>query len=188
MFKKDYYRKYPVSSKFGVDRLNWIHSGVDYVAPKGTKLVSMFDGVVYMQIKDKSGFGNQIIVKTNPKFDKGIDDTFYHSYCHCNDLLMVEKSFVKAGKQIATMGNSGDCYTLDNGQYRAVSESEKLDKDCNRGVHLHFWIYQYCAKDKTTPLLIELQKQQLITKEDYFYQWNKVIYNPQCIYNYFRSL
>jgi hypothetical protein len=82
MFKEDYYKELVVTSGFGVDRGSYKHEGVDYHGTKKDDVKNQIAGVVCEITLDDKYYGNHCIIKSNPKYLKGVDELFYHSYCH----------------------------------------------------------------------------------------------------------
>jgi hypothetical protein len=198
MFKEDYYKELVVTSGFGVDRGSYKHEGVDYHGTKKDDVKNQIAGVVCEITLDDKYYGNHCIIKSNPKYLKGVDELFYHSYCHLFKIDAELNKFVNFGEIVGRMGNSGNCYTKFNEKgklsdsYRHVTTEEQKDEICNYGVHLHLWFYQKCKAGEKTKLLTDLKKKSIITDkaigDTHFYQWGKIIYAPRVIYSYFQKL
>lgn len=107
------------TSGFG-GRWGTTHYGVDIANAKGTPIVSAMDGVV-IEAGPASGFGLWVRVQH--------EDGTITVYGHVNTITTREGAKVKAGDQIATMGNRG----------------------FSTGVHLHFEVWEPGGK-KINPL------------------------------------
>ncbi|WP_037332114.1 M23 family metallopeptidase [Saccharopolyspora rectivirgula] len=107
------------TSGFG-GRWGTIHYGIDIANSKGTPIYSVADGVV-IEAGPASGFGLWVRVQH--------EDGSISVYGHVNTILVNEGETVKAGDQIATMGNRG----------------------FSTGPHLHFEIWNTSGK-KINPL------------------------------------
>ncbi|MQA12782.1 MAG: peptidoglycan DD-metalloendopeptidase family protein [Pseudonocardiaceae bacterium] len=108
-----------LTSGFG-SRWGSSHNGIDIANEIGTPIYSTTDGIV-VESGPASGFGMWVQVE-HP------DDTI-SVYGHIHDSLVSEGQQVKAGEQIATMGNRGQ----------------------STGPHLHFEIWQN-GDEKINPL------------------------------------
>lgn len=73
--------------------------GIDIAGSVGDKVVAAADGRVVYVGNALPGYGNLIIVKHN--------DDYLTAYAHNQGFLVKEQQDVKAGQQIATMGNTG---------------------------------------------------------------------------------
>ena len=89
-----------------------VHKGIDIRAPRGTEVLSFFDGEV-KQIKKQEEFGVMLIIS---------HDTFLSSYSNLEEGIIQEGDYVSAGEVIGYVG--GDA---------------KLD--AARGSFLHFEVY-----------------------------------------------
>jgi murein DD-endopeptidase MepM/ murein hydrolase activator NlpD len=93
-----------ISSYFGIridPFFNQIkpHYGLDFVAPKGTKIYSTGDGIVTLSKFSRKGYGNEII----------IDHSFGYStrYAHLDEIFIKKGEKVKRGQLIGTLGSTG---------------------------------------------------------------------------------
>ncbi len=93
-----------ISSYFGVrvdPFSNYIrpHYGLDFVAPRGTKIYATGDGIVTFSEYSRKGYGNEII----------IDHFFGYNtrYAHLDKILVKEGETVKRGQLIGLLGNTG---------------------------------------------------------------------------------
>ena len=77
------------------------HNGIDIVAPHGTPIYSVEDGIVLEVKNDPSGYGKHVRVITN-----GVECREW-TYGHCDTILVEQNQIVYSGQQIATMGNTG---------------------------------------------------------------------------------
>jgi murein DD-endopeptidase MepM/ murein hydrolase activator NlpD len=107
------------TSGFG-GRWGTTHYGIDIANAKGTPIYSVADGVV-IEAGPASGFGLWVRVQH--------DDGTITVYGHVNTITVDEGDRVKAGDQIATMGNRG----------------------FSTGPHLHFEVWNVSGK-KINPL------------------------------------
>ncbi|GAA2808247.1 M23 family metallopeptidase [Saccharopolyspora taberi] len=107
------------TSGFG-GRWGTTHYGIDIANAKGTPIVSVADGTV-IEAGPASGFGLWVRVQH--------DDGTITVYGHVNTITVSEGETVKAGDQIATMGNRG----------------------FSTGTHLHFEVWNASGK-KINPL------------------------------------
>ena len=86
-----------ISSAFGA-RWGGKHYGVDLAAPLGTPIVAAADGVV-LEAGPASGYGNVIYIEDA--------EGFVHVYGHMRYLYVEAGQVVRAGEQIAKVGNEG---------------------------------------------------------------------------------
>lgn len=80
-----------------------LHRGVDYAAPTGTPVMSLADGVVVVQEVQAHNKGNKVV---RIRHNIG-GSTITTSYLHLNSFNVKAGDKVKAGQQIATVGNTG---------------------------------------------------------------------------------
>jgi len=107
------------TSGFG-GRWGTTHYGIDFANSKGTPIVAAMDGTV-IDAGPASGFGLWVRLQH--------DDGTITVYGHVNTITVEEGQTVKAGEQIATMGNRG----------------------FSTGTHLHFEVWNPSGK-KINPL------------------------------------
>ncbi len=73
-----------------------------------------------------------------------------------------------------------------------MTDEEKYNSECQKGVHLHLSFHQNVGAYKKTKLLNELIRLKLVPKtfdsKYYFWQWNKLFIAPRVIYQYFEYL
>lgn len=109
------------------------HTGIDFV--------SKYDAPIYAAIKAEV---YSIINKDHPDPMKyravfqiydDVDFSYEISYGHCNCIICKEETTYDVGEQLATIGNTGTCYS--NG--RLVTREEKLGGS-QAGHHLHFQV------------------------------------------------
>jgi lipoprotein NlpD len=74
------------------------NKGIDITGKSGTSIVSAADGKVVYYGNALRGYGNLVIIKHN--------DDYLSAYAHNSRVLVKEQDFVKAGQQIAEMGNT----------------------------------------------------------------------------------
>jgi len=92
---------YRVTSEFGENRGDHLHSGIDLAAPMGTPIKSVADGVVTRIQSDRGGYGNWVEVK-HP------DGTFTR-YAHMSafgDIKVGQE--IGAGSVIGAVGSTGN--------------------------------------------------------------------------------
>lgn len=111
------------STSFGFQRsATHMHRGVDLVAPEGTPVYSVSDGVVTHAItklaQGFSGYGRVVVVEAS-------DAGPWFLYAHLDRVDVGAGSIIRAGQQIGTVGRT--CFTR--------TEPQKL---CGGGAHLHF--------------------------------------------------
>lgn len=104
------------NNRNGYDWLDWYgngyHPGRDYNRGSGSddygdSVMSVADGIVTYTQKQNSGFGNHLFIKHDVNHKKfGKIDVWSH-YAHLKDILVKVDERVKAGDQIATVGNTG---------------------------------------------------------------------------------
>ena len=75
------------------------HFGLDFVAPRGTKIYTTGNGIVTLSKYSRKGYGNEII----------INHSFGYStrYAHLDEIYVKEGEKVKRGQLIGTLGNTG---------------------------------------------------------------------------------
>lgn len=86
------YRTDPFTKELG------FHTGVDIGAPKGTKIMAVYDGVVVRADKNSS-YGKYLMIQ----HDNGAQTL----YAHCSVLCKKEGEAVSAGEIIAKVGSTG---------------------------------------------------------------------------------
>jgi len=74
------------------------HNGIDIVAPYGTPIYSVCDGVVVETKNSPTGFGRHVRI---------LSDSAEWTYGHLSDIQCTLGQEVKAGDKIGEMGNSG---------------------------------------------------------------------------------
>ena len=75
------------------------NKGIDIQAARGTPVVAAADGKVVYSGNALRGYGNLVIIKHS--------DNFLSAYAYNDTVKVTEQQWVKAGQQIATMGDSG---------------------------------------------------------------------------------
>jgi hypothetical protein len=83
------------------------HNGIDIVAPWGTPMYAVEDGLVCEVKTDPSGYGMHVRFLTGNKEDH---KTIFHewTYGHCSKIFVKVGDVIKAGQKIANMGNCFD--------------------------------------------------------------------------------
>lgn len=74
------------------------NKGLDIAGKKGDKIVAAADGIVVYVGNALRGYGRLVIIKHN--------EDYLSAYAHNDKILVKEQQFVKAGQQIAKMGDS----------------------------------------------------------------------------------
>ena len=90
---------YEITTPFGVGG-NWAagyHTGDDYAAPKGTKVVAAIGGTV-VKTGWAGDYGNQVIIETM---------SIRHSYNHLDTILVRPGQLVGAGTNVGSVGSTG---------------------------------------------------------------------------------
>ncbi len=87
------YRTDPFTDELG------FHTGVDIGAPKGTKIMAVYDGVV-VRADENGSYGKYIIIQ----HDNGAQTL----YAHCSSLHKAEGDRVSAGEVVAKVGSTGN--------------------------------------------------------------------------------
>lgn len=95
---------YRISSHYGhrtdpFYKVTKFHSGIDFSGPVGLGIYATGDGVVAKVEKNKSGYGNNIIV------DHGYG--YKTRYAHLSSIKVKKGEKVKRGQEIGTLGNTG---------------------------------------------------------------------------------
>ena len=93
-----------ISSYFGVRVDPFVkykkpHYGLDFVAPKGTKIYATGDGIVTLSKYSRKGYGNEIII--NHFFG------YNTRYAHLDKIFVNKGETVKRGQLIGLLGNTG---------------------------------------------------------------------------------
>lgn len=99
--KTDIYR---ISSHYGQRtdpfyKVTKFHGGIDFSGPVGLGIYATGDGVVVKVEKNKSGYGNNVLI------DHGYG--YKTRYAHLHTIKVKKGEKVKRGQEIGTMGNTG---------------------------------------------------------------------------------
>lgn len=107
------------------------HNGIDIVAPWGTPMYAVEDGIICDVKTDPGGYGMHVRFLTGDSKD---NKTIFHewTYGHCSAIFVKIGDTVKAGQKIANMGNTGFVVSSTNGGGFWVDGSNKY-----AGTHLH---------------------------------------------------
>lgn len=118
------FRSARISSRFGWRRhpiLNRriLHSGVDYAAPKGSRIYASGDGVV-KRAQVAGGYGNYVVIRHNSEYSTG--------YAHMNSFARGIKpgARVKQGQVIGYVGSTGRS-TGPHLHFEIVKNGKKVD-------------------------------------------------------------
>jgi len=112
-------KKYIITSGFGVRRVDkkgktlWQHTGVDFVAPRGTEVFPVARGKVLQVIKDYPLYGNAVIIEHG----RGVKSF----YMHLDEVTCVEGEIITAEMSLGALGSTG----------------------LSTGAHLHLGIYLF---------------------------------------------
>lgn len=93
------------------------HTGIDLVAPTGTKIYATGDGVV-RSAKFERGYGKAIVI------DHGYQ--YKSMYAHCSEIFVREGQKVKRGEVIASVGNTG-VSTGSHLHYEIIKNGQKVN-------------------------------------------------------------
>ena len=78
--------------------------GIDIAGKQGQPVIAVADGKVVYSGNGLAGYGNLIIIKHS--------ETYLSAYAYCQERLVEEGTLVKAGKQVARMGQKDDVAML----------------------------------------------------------------------------
>ncbi|ONG73307.1 hypothetical protein BKK44_08310 [Bacillus cereus] len=97
--------KFTESSKYNEKRGNKNHKGIDFAAPKGTKVMAAKGGKVVFAAFGKSGsgysgYGNVVVIEH--------DDKRWTLYGHLDKISVEKGDKVKIGEKIGEVGSTGD--------------------------------------------------------------------------------
>ena len=94
--------------------------GIDISGKIGDEIYSASDGLVVYTGNGIKGYGNLIIIKHN--------DSFLTAYAHTREILVNEKSLVKKGQVIATLGDTDSIKPILHFQIRKNGKSVDPEK------------------------------------------------------------
>jgi murein DD-endopeptidase MepM/ murein hydrolase activator NlpD len=80
-------------------KFNRLHSGLDFAAKTGTRVIATGDGIVEKVKKSKSGYGNHIII--NHGFG------YKSLYAHLSEVTVEKGDLIERGYLIGLVGNTG---------------------------------------------------------------------------------
>lgn len=115
------------------------HNGIDIVAPWGTPMYAVEDGVICEVKTNPSGYGMHVrFITGDPKDTK----TIFHewTYGHCSDIFVKVGDAVKAGQKIANMGNTG--FVVSSYNSNAGGYWDRGGNNYN-GTHLHLGVREF---------------------------------------------
>jgi murein DD-endopeptidase MepM/ murein hydrolase activator NlpD len=101
------------------------HNGEDYVAPHGTILFALEDGIIIQEREEKDGWGRHIRLLSDHEEDGKRREWIY---AHNSKHLVKVGDHVKRGQPIARMGNSG---------FVVSGKTPFWKNNPYRGTHLH---------------------------------------------------
>lgn len=92
---------YKVGARFGDRGEHWVtrHTGFDFVAPTGTPVRAVQDGVI-LKLAWNGAYGRMIILRVSP--------TITLWYCHLSKVEVKKGQHVKAGQMIGRVGMTGN--------------------------------------------------------------------------------
>ena len=93
------------------------HTGIDLVAPSGTKIYATGDGVV-KSAKFERGYGKAIVIDHGYKYQS--------MYAHCSEILVHQGQKVKRGELIGLVGNTG-VSTGSHLHYEIIKNGQKVN-------------------------------------------------------------
>ena len=118
------FRSARISSRFGwrrhpILKRRILHSGVDYAAPKGTRIYASADGVV-KRAQRAGGYGNYVVIRHNSEFSTG--------YAHMNGFAKGIRPGVrvKQGQVIGYVGSTGRS-TGPHLHFEVIKNGKKVD-------------------------------------------------------------
>lgn len=88
-----------VSSTFGAPRGRSTHQGVDFRAPRGTKVVATADGVVSFAGRT-GGYGRMVVIEHGNGWET--------RYAHLHRIKVESGDRVRRGRTLGTVGHSGN--------------------------------------------------------------------------------
>jgi len=91
-------KKIRMTSQYGW-RVNKVHEGVDFSAPKGTPILAAADAEVFFAGKGLRGFGNIVILHHG--------DSWFTIYAHASKILVMSRQKILRGQTIALVGSTG---------------------------------------------------------------------------------
>ena len=114
---------YRISSHYGhrtdpFYKVTKFHGGIDFSGPVGTGIYATGDGVVSKVEKNKSGYGNNIIV------DHGYG--YKTRYAHLHSFSVKKGDKVKRGQEIGKMGNTGKS-TAPHLHYEVITNNKAIN-------------------------------------------------------------
>jgi len=112
-----------VSSGFGyrthpVYNIRRFHSGMDFIANKGTKVYATGDGVVYKASTLRKGYGKHVIIKHKQGYSS--------LYAHLSKFNVYKGKKVKRGDVIGYVGNTGSS-TGNHLHYEVIKNGRKVN-------------------------------------------------------------
>jgi murein DD-endopeptidase MepM/ murein hydrolase activator NlpD len=202
MFKENYYKKintFKISSDFGDLRKYGKHRGKDYTSNlfKKQDVYNLIAGNVYEfggtdKFHPEDRFAGKFVkIRHNLKYMNGVDCVFFSMYKHLSKInnsvirnarQKLKKNLIHPGEILGKMGNTGYSKTREGEEWRFVTDMEKQNFECKKGVHLHLEFYTYGTK-----LLNELrQLKHLIDFDvyDFVIKNGKYYINPDSIIKY----
>lgn len=119
------------------------HPGIDFGGPTffGTPIPNTIEGAIVSAILSKDNPNLEAYRAVNTIVDGG-DGFFYEiQYGHVNNIIVKVGDVLKLGQEVATVGNTGDVYTVTNGVAHLVTDAQK-QAGSHAGAHLHYQVRQ----------------------------------------------
>lgn len=84
------------------------HTGTDFIGPKGTSVVAVYEGIVYSINSCGPSYGNHVVLMHMIKGEGG-STVFYTMYCHMKDKPnLVKGQKVSQGQVLGVQGSTGN--------------------------------------------------------------------------------
>ncbi len=93
------------TGRFGENRGDHIHAGIDIAAPIGTPMYAVADGIVTRSKTNPGGFGYYVVINHGSIGGKSVETWYGHMYP--NTVLVKLRMRVSRGQKIAEVGNNG---------------------------------------------------------------------------------
>lgn len=94
------------------------HEGIDFSAPRGTKVFATGDGVAEVVEYSRRGYGNHIVVNHGYGYKT--------MYCHLRDFFVKQGDTVSRGELVGNVGNTG-LSTAPHLHYEVLKNNQKLN-------------------------------------------------------------
>ncbi len=94
------------------------HEGLDFTAPRGTKIYATGDGVIERVKRSRRGYGNEVIINHGYSYKT--------RYAHLSKILVKKGQKVKRGQVIGLVGNTG-LSTAPHLHYEVIKGNRKVN-------------------------------------------------------------